>query len=130
MQEEIFGPLLPVLTFTKLDSVLEHINSQPKPLALYFYSSDRDAIDRVLTETSAGGTCINHSVLHFAHPNLPFGGVNNSGIGTSGGEWGFRAFSHERSVLEDKWSSIHTLYPPYTPLVKRLIKAAVSILGR
>ena len=130
MQEEIFGPLLPVLTFTKLDSVLAHINSQPKPLALYFYSSDRDAIDRVLTETSAGGSCINHSVLHFAHPNLPFGGVNNSGIGTSGGEWGFRAFSHERSVLEDKWSSIHALYPPYTPLVKRLIKAAVSILGR
>ena len=130
MQEEIFGPLLPVLTFSALDSVLDHINSQPKPLALYFYSRDREAIDRVLTETSAGGTCINQSVIHFAHPNLPFGGVNNSGIGMSGGEWGFRAFSHERSVLEDKWGSIHMMYPPYTPRVKKLIKRAVSILGR
>ena len=130
MQEEIFGPLLPVLTFTELDTVLEHINSQPKPLALYFYSSDQEAIDRVLMETSAGGTCINQAVLHFAHPNLPFGGVNNSGIGMSGGEWGFRAFSHERGVLEEKWGSIHMLYPPYTATVKKLIKGAVSLLGR
>jgi aldehyde dehydrogenase (NAD+) len=130
MQEEIFGPLMPILTFTDLDTVLEHINAQPKPLALYFYSSDRKAIDKVLKETSAGGTCINQTVMHFVHPNLPFGGVNNSGIGMSSGEWGFKAFSHERSVLEDKWGSTHLMHPPYTPKVKKLIKMAVSFLGR
>ena len=130
MQEEIFGPLMPILTFTDLDTVLEHINAQPKPLALYFYSSDRQAIDKVLKETSAGGTCINQTVMHFVHPNLPFGGVNNSGIGMSSGEWGFKAFSHERSVLEDKWGSTHIMHPPYTPKVKKLIKIAVSLLGR
>jgi aldehyde dehydrogenase (NAD+) len=130
MQEEIFGPLMPILTFTDLDTVLEHINAQPKPLALYFYSSDRKAIDKVLKETSAGGTCINQTVMHFVHPNLPFGGVNNSGIGMSSGEWGFKAFSHERSVLEDKWGSTHLMHPPYTPKVKKIIKMAVSFFGR
>ena len=130
MQEEIFGPLMPILTFTDLDTVLEHINAQPKPLALYFYSSDRQAIDKVLKETSAGGTCINQTVMHFVHPNLPFGGVNNSGIGMSSGEWGFKAFSHERSVLEDKWGSSHLMHPPYTPKVKKIIKMAVSFFGR
>jgi aldehyde dehydrogenase (NAD+) len=64
------------------------------------------------------------------HPNLPFGGVNNSGIGMSGGEWGFKAFSHERGVLEDRWGSTHMMHPPYTPKVKKLIKMAVSFLGR
>jgi|TARA_B110000879_G_scaffold211299_1_gene303574 aldehyde dehydrogenase (NAD+) len=130
MQEEIFGPLLPIISYSDLDTVIEHINSKPKPLALYFYSTDKLAIDKVLTETSAGGTCINQAVLHYVHPNLPFGGVNNSGIGMSGGEWGFKAFSHERSVLEDKWGSAHMMHPPYTPKVKKLIKMAVSLLGR
>jgi aldehyde dehydrogenase (NAD+) len=130
MQEEIFGPLLPIVTYSDLDAVIEHINSKPKPLALYFYSTDKQAIDKVLTETSAGGTCINQAVLHFVHPNLPFGGVNNSGIGMSGGEWGFKAFSHERSVLEDKWGSAHMMHPPYTPKVKKLIKMTASLLGR
>lgn len=130
MKEEIFGPLMPILTFNDLDAVIDHINGQPKPLALYFYSTDKLAIDKVLTETSAGGTCINQAVLHFVHPNLPFGGVNNSGIGMSGGEWGFKAFSHERSVLEDKWGSAHLMHPPYTPRLKKLIKMAVSFFGR
>ncbi len=130
MQEEIFGPLLPIMTYSDLQHVIDYINEQPKPLALYFYSSDKQAIDKVLTETSAGGTCINQSVLHFVHPNLPFGGVNNSGIGMSGGEWGFKAFSHERSVLEDRWSSAHLMHPPYTPKVKKLIKMAAAFLGR
>jgi len=130
MQEEIFGPLMPIVTYSDLDAVIEHINSKPKPLALYFYSTDKHAIDKVLTETSAGGTCINQAVLHFVHPNLPFGGVNNSGIGMSGGEWGFKAFSHERSVLEDKWGSAHMMHPPYTPKVKKLIKMTASLLGR
>ena len=110
--------------------MIDHINRQPKPLALYFYSKDKQAIDRVLAETSAGGTCINQAVLHFVHPNLPFGGVNNSGIGMSGGQWGFEAFSHQRGVLEDKWGSAHMMHPPYTPKVRKLIKRATSFLGR
>jgi aldehyde dehydrogenase (NAD+) len=130
MNEEIFGPLLPVLTFTDLDTVIAEINAKPKPLALYLYSRDKKNMDKVLQETTAGGTCINQAMMHFMHPNLPFGGVNNSGIGNSSGEWGFKAFSHERAVLQDKWSSGHMMHPPYTPKVKKLIKQAVSLLGR
>jgi aldehyde dehydrogenase (NAD+) len=128
MDEEIFGPVLPILTFSDVDAAIGYVNSKPKPLALYIYSKDNRFIDKVLQETSAGDTCVNQTVLHFLHQNLPFGGVNNSGIGKSGGVWGFRAFTHERSVLVDKFSSTSMLYPPYTPKVKKLIKTTMKML--
>jgi aldehyde dehydrogenase (NAD+) len=121
MEEELFGPILPVVTFTNLDDAIGIVNGKPKPLALYVFSRDQAAIDRVLTETSAGDTCVNHTVVHFLHLNLPFGGVNNSGIGKSHGHYGFKAFSHERSVLRDRFSIVHWMFPPYTPRVKKLI---------
>ena len=130
MDEEIFGPVLPIMTFSELDEVIDFINSKPKPLALYFFGREKAAINKVLEETSAGDTCINQTVMHFVHPNLPFGGVNNSGIGKSGGEWGFKAFSHERSVLQDKWSSGHMMHPPYTPKVKKMIKTITGLVSR
>ena len=127
MEEEIFGPLLPVITFSNIEEVIDVVNSKPKPLALYIYSTDKRNIDKVLCETSAGDTCVNQTMMHFLHHNLPFGGVNNSGIGKSGGVWGFNAFTHERSVLNDKFSSTSMLHPPYTPKVRKLIKMAIKM---
>lgn len=128
LEEEIFGPLLPVMTYTNLDEVISYINAKPKPLALYIYSSNNSNIDKVLTETSSGDAVINHNMLQFLHPNLPFGGVNNSGIGKAHADYGFKAFSHERSVLRDRFSTTHMFYPPYTPKVKKMIKQTIKLL--
>ena len=127
MEEEIFGPLLPVITYKELRDVISYVNSRPKPLALYVFSSHKQSIEQILSETSAGDTCVNQTMMHFLHLNLPFGGVNNSGIGKSGGIWGFNAFSHERSVLVDKFSSASMLHPPYTPKVRKLIKWTIKL---
>jgi aldehyde dehydrogenase (NAD+) len=128
LEEEIFGPLLPVMTYTDLDQVVDYINAKPKPLALYIYSKNNNNINKILTETSSGDAVINHNMLQFLHMNLPFGGVNNSGIGKAHGEHGFKAFSHERSVLRDYYNSTHMFYPPYTPKVKKLIKTTIKYL--
>ena len=129
MSEEIFGPLLPIITFTDLDEVISYVNSKPKPLALYIFGKDSRNIEKILTETSSGDSCVNQTMMHNAHQNLPFGGVNNSGIGKSGGIWGFDAFSHGRSVLTDKFSSASMLHPPYTPKVRKLIKMAIKMMS-
>lgn len=99
MSEEIFGPLLPILPFGDVGEVIERINAAPKPLALYIYSRDQGAIDQVLNHTSSGGACVNHAMIQYLHSHLPFGGVNNSGIGNANGHYGFRSFSHERGVV-------------------------------
>ena len=122
MQEEIFGPVLPIIAYRDLAEPIAAINARPKPLALYIYAKDRSRADRVIQETSAGGTCINASTIQFAHDNLPFGGIGNSGLGNAHGFYGFRAFSHERAVLEDKFSIVPMLFPPYTARVKQMIK--------
>jgi len=123
MQDEIFGPVLPIVSYNSLDEAVSYINSRPKPLALYIYSDKNHTINYVLDRTSSGATCINNSMVHGLHGNLPFGGVNDSGLGgTSHGEYGFKTFSHERAVMEDKCMSIHLFYPPYTPLVQLLVK--------
>jgi aldehyde dehydrogenase (NAD+) len=122
MREEVFGPVVPVLSYRRLDDAIAIVNARPKPLALYLYSTDRKNIARVLAETSAGDTVINHNLLHYLHLNLPFGGVNNSGIGKSHGFYGFEAFSHQRSVLRERFSVVHWLYPPYTAGVRKLIE--------
>lgn len=121
MQEEIFGPLLPVQSFQHLDQAIAEINRRDKPLALYLFSKQRKRIGKVLTQTSAGGTCINGTGLQAMNPNLPFGGVNSSGIGAYHGIHGFRAFSHERSVIRVRFTSLDMFHPPYTNLVKRMI---------
>jgi aldehyde dehydrogenase (NAD+) len=126
MQDEIFGPLLPVLGYSDLDQVLGEINRGQKPLALYVYARNRKVVDQVLTNTTAGGTTINGAVVHFLQHHLPFGGVNNSGIGAYHGIHGFKAFSHERGVVNVHYASIRMFYPPYTDFVKRMIKFAMK----
>lgn len=129
LQEEIFGPLLPILEFTDLDAVVRQINAGPKPLALYVYSRDSARTERVLRHTSSGGACVNHCVIHYAHGNLPFGGVNNSGIGNCHGYFGFKAFSHERSVLTGGAIRSEKFFaPPFTPRRLAFIRRIANML--
>ena len=123
MQEEIFGPVLPILSFKTLDEAIDGINSRPKPLALYLFSYDKANIERVLSNTSAGGTCINDTLLHYLHPELPFGGIGASGIGKGYGYAGFLAFSNERPVLRQRLKNgpFKYFYPPYTKTTQKLI---------
>jgi aldehyde dehydrogenase (NAD+) len=122
LEQEIFGPLLPILPYHDISQVIAHVNSAQKPLASYIFAQKPELIEKFLAETSSGGVCINATLLQFSHNNLPFGGVNNSGLGSSHGVFGFRAFSHERAVLRDKMSLSPILFPPYTLPVKKLIK--------
>ena len=119
--EEIFGPLLPIIGYQNLDDVIGEINAHPKPLALYIWSKNQANIDRVLKNTTAGGTCINHTVVQFLHGNLPFGGVNNSGIGSGHGIYGFKAFSHERAVVRTRIMGARLFFPPFTPFTLKII---------
>jgi aldehyde dehydrogenase (NAD+) len=110
--EEIFGPLLPIYGFRDLEAVIRRINAAPKPLALYVFSRSDDNIKRVMRQTTSGGACINHTVVQYLHGRLPFGGVNNSGIGSAHGHFGFRAFSHERAVVRSRLSFAARLFSP------------------
>lgn len=100
MQEEIFGPLFPMLTFTDLDQVIEEVQERDKPLALYYFGENKDREKHVLTHISAGGVCVNDTLYHLANPHLPFGGVGPSGIGAYHGKYSFDTFSHQKSVLK------------------------------
>jgi aldehyde dehydrogenase (NAD+) len=123
MTEEIFGPILPVLTYKKLEEAIAIVNGKPKALALYIFTKQNKVRDKILTETSSGGVCVNDCGIHFLHHNLPFGGVNNSGIGKSHGYYGFLAFSNEKPVLKQKsgFTSVRAFYPPYTSVSKKLM---------
>jgi aldehyde dehydrogenase (NAD+) len=127
MTEEIFGPVLPVYGFTDLQEVIDEINSKEKPLALYIYSSSRKNQNRIIENTRAGGTCINHNAVHFFNANLPFGGSNNSGIGKSHGWYGFEAFSNARGVLKQHIpNALDLLMPPYNNFKQRLIDLTIK----
>lgn len=129
--EEIFGPVLPVLAYERLDEVIERINAAPKPLALYLWTHDGATVERVRTETSSGSLCVNLCLQQFAHANLPFGGVNNSGLGNAHGWYGFLAFSHERAVLHGgPWSALKLLFPPYTAGKARLGRMLLQLVRR
>ncbi len=122
LKEEIFGPLFPILTFKELDEVISYINERPKPLALYLWSENNDNVRRVMEETTSGGACINHTLVHFLHARLPFGGVNNSGIGAAHGEFGFKEFSHMRAVVKTRFMMARMLFPPYNSFKLLFIK--------
>jgi len=127
MEEEIFGPILPILTYTKIDNAINLIRSKPKPLALYIFSKNQQFIDRVLIDTSSGGVCINDTVIHFSQTNLPFGGVNDSGTGRSHGFHGFKTFSNEKAVVKhNRFSPLKLMYPPYTKRVQKLVDLVVK----
>lgn len=118
MQEEIFGPILPVLEYESLTEAIARVRAMPAPLALYVFSADRDTQDRVLRELPSGGACINDTISHLLNPNLPFGGVGDSGMGGYHGRHGFDTFSHLRGVVRrGTWFDLAAKYPPYrTPL--------------
>ncbi len=101
---------MPVLTFAHIDEVIDRINAAPNPLALYLYSRDSANIGHVLQQTASGGACVNHALLHFLHTRLPFGGLNHSGIGNAHGQYGFKAFSHEKAVLQSRFSGAAKLF--------------------
>lgn len=114
MQEEIFGPILPVVPYERLDDAIAAINAGPRPLALYWFGKDEKARDTVLRRTVSGGVTVNDTLMHVAHDNLPFGGVGDSGWGSYHGEHGFLRFSHQKAVcLQGRWTAMQWLYPPY-----------------
>lgn len=128
-QEEIFGPILPVMTYDDIEPVLARINARPKPLALYVFDRDKARVQHILDATTSGGAGVNLTVMQYSHAGLPFGGVNNSGIGAAHGEHGFRAFSHERAVLRNRFSLLTLIFPPYEGRARRLIDLAKRFLG-
>lgn len=124
MQEEIFGPIFPILTFRDRDEVIRFVTEREKPLAFYYFGKEKDGWD-VIARTTSGGACINDVIMHIANSHVPFGGVGNSGMGSYHSERSFLAFSHERSVLASPtWVDLPFRYMPYTifPLVKKILK--------
>jgi acyl-CoA reductase-like NAD-dependent aldehyde dehydrogenase len=116
MRKEIFGPLLPVMKYSNVDSVIQFINDRPKPLALYVFAQDKGFIDKVLTNTSSGGGCVNETVMHNICKELPFGGVGDSGMGAYNGKISFDSFSHHKGMLVRSQSKdVDLRFPPYTP---------------
>lgn len=113
MQEEIFGPILPIIEYSNLDDTIKYINSKPKPLALYVFA-DKAQATKVLKETFSGGACINDTVMHIANRNLPFGGIGLSGMGNYHGKYSFETFSHKKSyVVTPRNFDLPVKYPPY-----------------
>ncbi|MEH2170930.1 MAG: aldehyde dehydrogenase [Nostoc sp.] len=125
MQEEIFGPILPMIEYTDIADAIALINSRPKPLALYLFSQDKNLQKQVLQQTSSGGVCINDTVMQVGVSSLPFGGVGDSGIGNYHGKASFDTFSHKKSVLQNSfWLDLKWRYAPYQgklPLIKKLL---------
>jgi aldehyde dehydrogenase (NAD+) len=120
MQEEIFGPILPVITYETLDEAINFINDRDKPLALYLFSNDGRVREEVLQRTSAGGVCVNQTVLHYIVNDGPFGGVGASGMGAYHGRWGFETFSHRKTVMtRSTLLDPDLLYPPYSESKKK-----------
>lgn len=127
MKEEIFGPLIPVLEFDKIKDVIALLNDKPKPLALYYFSTNKSNINELLKKVSYGGGCVNDTLVHLANINMPFGGVGNSGMGGYHGIDSFRTFSHHKSVLtKAMWIDIPARYPPYNEkdlkTIRKLLK--------
>ncbi len=123
MQEEIFGPVLPVLTFEGIPEVVSHVNSREKPLALYIFSEDKRNIRRVTSQCCYGGGCVNDVIIHLATSHMGFGGVGESGMGAYHGKTGFDTFSHRKSILDKKtFLDLPMRYQPYTPFHEKLIR--------
>lgn len=123
MQEEIFGPVLPVLTFGQVEEALAFVNARPRPLALYLFSRDRAVRELFLRRASFGGGCVNDTIIHLATSRMPFGGVGNSGMGGYHGKASFDTFSHRKSIVEKSTLvDLPVRYAPYTPIKDRLLR--------
>jgi aldehyde dehydrogenase (NAD+) len=123
MQDEIFGPILPILEYAELTDAIIKVKQRPRPLSCYIFTNNTETKKRILNEISFGGGCINDAIMHIGNNHLPFGGVGNSGIGSYHGEAGFKAFSHYKSILEkNTYFEPNVKYSPHTPSKLKLIK--------
>lgn len=123
MQEEIFGPILPVLTYSHLDDLIPILNAKQHPLAAYFFSSRKDAIKKFTSEVSFGGGCVNDTVIHLATSHMGFGGVGESGMGAYHGKTGFDTFSHRKSIVDKKtWLDLPMRYQPYQKIYDKMVQ--------
>ncbi len=124
MKEEIFGPVLPVMTYRNIDEAIKYINDHPRPLALYYFGDDNANRQKVMTRTTSGNLTINTTILHYVIEDLPFGGIGPSGMGSYHGIEGFRSMSHAKGTLEfRKWNMSSVLRPPFGPLADFILKA-------
>lgn len=122
MQEEIFGPILPVLTYDSLEDAIQTVNSKAHPLALYLFTSDKSAARKITSRCGFGGGCINDTVIHLATSHMGFGGFGESGMGTYHGKDGFDTFSHYKSIVDKKlWLDLPMRYQPYRKIYDKLI---------
>jgi len=122
MQDEIFGPLLPVVPYTRIEQAFDYINQRPRPLALYYFGYDKAEQQRVLEQTHSGGVCVNDTLLHVAQDDLPFGGIGPSGMGQYHGHEGFLTFSKAKGVfVKQRFNGARVIYPPYGKAIQRLI---------
>ena len=123
MQEEIFGPIMPILTFDSLDEVIHRVNAMPHPLALYFFTSDKMAAKKVTSRCGFGGGCINDTIIHLATTEMGFGGFGESGMGAYHGKIGFDTFSHYKSIVDKKtWIDLPMRYQPYRKLHEKMVR--------
>ena len=123
MQDEIFGPVLPIIEVDTMSEAIRFIKEREKPLAMYMFSKNQRNIDAVSQQTSAGTLCINDAVIFMVNPELPFGGVGNSGMGAYHGKWGFETFSHLKPIMHRSFFADAPIrYAPYTSLKKKLFK--------
>ena len=114
MQEEIFGPILPVISYNSIDEAIKKVHKLGKPLSCYIFTSNSSTSKKILKEISFGGGAINDAVMHITNSKLPFGGVGNSGIGSYHGEAGFKTFTHYKSILDKPtWLELPLKYSPY-----------------
>ncbi|QBM18933.1 coniferyl aldehyde dehydrogenase [Marinobacter sp. JH2] len=122
MQDEIFGPILPIVTYSDLDDAVHYINERPRPLALYFFGYDRAQQEHIIDQTHSGGMCINDALMHVAQDDLPFGGVGDSGMGHYHGKEGFMTFSHQRSIFsKQKFNSGKFVYAPHGTAAHKMV---------
>ncbi len=123
MQEEIFGPLLPIVAYDDLSDAIRYVNERPRPLALYYFDRDQARADRVLEETVSGGACVNDTLLQVGQDDLPFGGVGDSGLGAYHGRAGFETFSHQKAVVrQSRLNAVGLFSPPYNATVDKLLR--------
>jgi len=122
MQDEIFGPILPVISYSGLDEAIHYINERPRPLALYFFGYDKTQQQHVVDNTHSGGMCINDALMHVAQDDLPFGGIGDSGMGHYHGREGFLTFSHHRAIFtKQKFNSGKYVYAPHGTAAHRMV---------
>ncbi len=123
MQEEIFGPIMPLITYENLDEVLEYISSKDKPLAFYLFTKSKNKAKDIMNKMSYGGGCINDVIMHVSEENLPFGGVGKSGMNSYHGKESYKIFTHSKSVLEKNYKlEMNLKYPPYNKKKLKFVK--------